>query len=249
MTTSTNQKLFREAIFLSTWSGSTAFRWDSENVRIRLSTTSWSKVYCYSNLVIMISYEIFLIYRLLESLLIPTTGRTLSEIINLGFFICIYAIPPNLCYCSRKHSADIPMFVNGYLEYFENFKQSYMLPSQYKKKNGCETVLRIFFSTAYLTTAQNIIIFVIAPHRFYMLTSLIWDSKEVIPIVMRQLSRFYDISKKLLNSWNGMSSRMFLKSCRPLRVQVSDYYYVQKTTILVLMGVIINATITLLLSS
>ncbi|CAG7717449.1 unnamed protein product [Allacma fusca] len=375
MITRTTEKLFREAIFLSKWSGSTAFRWDSENHRIRLSTTPWSKFYSNFNFVLILAFEIFLIYRLIESIAIPTAGRPLSEIVTLCYFICIYAIPTTLYHCTTKHSTDIPLFVNGFLEYFENFKESYMIPSQYRKKNGCETVLRIFFNTAYLITLQNVIVFAIAPHRFFMLTSLIWDSKDAIPFIMkvvflavhlqiwmsawshallyttviysyiyptlwilkelnrrtrnpgtfdvlrsqvgfsntyrgiqilqnmfnycfqheyfsyqkilvsavavfgfygavrihgsravlmtmigvmfslhlsvmfRQLGKFYDISTEILNSWKGSSSKKILKSCRPLRVQISDYYCVQKTTILVLMGVIINAAITLLLSS
>ncbi|CAG7728005.1 unnamed protein product [Allacma fusca] len=347
MITHTTGNLFREAIFLSKWSGSTEFRWDSKKHRIRLSTASWSKVYRNFNFAQMIAFETFLIYRLIESVAIPTAIRPLSDVINLCYFIGIYAIPTSLHYCTTRHSADIALFVNGFLEYFQKFKESYILPSQYKKKNGCETVLRIFFSTAYLTTLQNVIIFVVSPHRYFMLTSLIWDSKDMIPVLLklvflavhvqiwftqnrnpgtydvlrnpvefsneyrsieimqnffnycfqydylpyhkllmssiavfafygairihgtralimaiiniiiclhlsvifRQLGKLHDSSTKMLNSWKGISSRMVLKSCRPLRVQVSDHYYVQKTTILVLMGVIINAAITLLLSS
>ena len=64
------------------------------------------------------------------------------------------------------------------------------------------------------------------------------------------LARLRTVSQGLLVSWQGRDRymRRFLRSCRPLSVQLGDYYYVSRTTVLVLFGVIVNATITILLA-
>ena len=64
------------------------------------------------------------------------------------------------------------------------------------------------------------------------------------------LARCNTASQRLLESWKGRDKymRKFLRSCRPLSVHLANYYSVSQTTVLVLYGVIVNATITLLLT-
>ncbi|CAG7824518.1 unnamed protein product [Allacma fusca] len=70
-------------------------------------------------------------------------------------------------------------------------------------------------------------------------------------IIFRKLGEFYEVSSAVLESWKGQGklTSKVLNASRPIRVNLADYYYVQKSTILVLYGVIVNAAITLLLGS
>ena len=63
--------------------------------------------------------------------------------------------------------------------------------------------------------------------------------------------KLYSTSHEVLGSWNcggkGLVKK-FIRSCRPLSLHVGYFYEVRKTTVLVLFGVIINSTITLLVA-
>ena len=64
------------------------------------------------------------------------------------------------------------------------------------------------------------------------------------------LANLHTASQRLLESRKGGDRymRKVTRSCRPLSVYLGGYYYVSHTTVLVLCGVIVNATITLLLT-
>ena len=64
------------------------------------------------------------------------------------------------------------------------------------------------------------------------------------------LANLHTASQRLLESRKGGDRymRKFTRSCRPLSVYLGAYCYVGHTTVLVLYGVIVNATITLLLT-
>ena len=64
------------------------------------------------------------------------------------------------------------------------------------------------------------------------------------------LSKLHTASQRLLHGWKTGDRyvRKFTRSCRPLSVYVGGYYYISQTTVLVLYGIIVNVTITLLLA-
>ena len=64
------------------------------------------------------------------------------------------------------------------------------------------------------------------------------------------LANLHTASQRLLDSRKGRDRymRKFIRSCKPLSVYLGGYYYVSHTTVLVLYGVIVNATITILLT-
>ena len=64
------------------------------------------------------------------------------------------------------------------------------------------------------------------------------------------LASLHTASQRLLDSRKGADIyvRKFTHSCRPLSVYLGGYCFVEHTTVLVLFGVMVNATITLLLT-
>ncbi|CAG7817439.1 unnamed protein product [Allacma fusca] len=80
---------------------------------------------------------------------------------------------------------------------------------------------------------------------FAAFTSLLYLS-----ILFRRLGRFFEVSSEVLHSWQGQTHymRAFLRSCKPLSVNIGNYYIAKKTTVLCMWGIIINMTINLLLS-
>ena len=63
--------------------------------------------------------------------------------------------------------------------------------------------------------------------------------------------KLYSTSNEVLGSWNYRGKgpvKKFIRSCRPLSLRVGYFYVVRRTTVLVLFGVIINSTITLLVA-
>lgn len=72
-----------------------------------------------------------------------------------------------------------------------------------------------------------------------------------LSMIFRRLGKLYMTSHEVLHLWRGEKGRYirrFIKSSQPIRVEIGNYYYVTKTTVIVIYYTVFNFTTNMLLS-
>ena len=72
-------------------------------------------------------------------------------------------------------------------------------------------------------------------------------------VTFKILSQFFDLSRECLHAWKRSTQdgcfKRSLKSCQPLKMQIGSFYYVDRGMVLTLFSIIVDSTVSLLLSS
>ena len=79
------------------------------------------------------------------------------------------------------------------------------------------------------------------------------EMTALIVIIYSKLASLYEVSEDVLRGWKRGKSfsiwfRRFLKSTRPLKVQLGSYFYADKALVLTSLGIIADNSVTLLVS-
>ena len=86
--------------------------------------------------------------------------------------------------------------------------------------------------------------------RAVLMTFVACTGLAYLSILFRRLGKFYELSVDLRKSWKGQDklTERFILSSPPLQINIGNYYYVCKTTVVNLGGIIINSAINMLVT-
>ena len=142
----------------------------------------------------------------------------------------------------------------------ENLRSSGTFPSVYRTMQVQHAVFHRCFRDIFLTSNKVIFVGVAVLGMYGMIKipgprgismgAIAGVVLLYFKTVYSTLANLHTASQRLLDSRKGGDRymRKFTRSCRPLNVYLGSYYYIRHTTVLVVYGVIVNATITLLLT-
>ncbi|CAG7815154.1 unnamed protein product [Allacma fusca] len=175
-------KILRRSVTFGKWCRSTLLEWDRESSRVKVKSSPLSQSHFWLNVTLHIAYEGFLLYRLAEAIFFPPPGTKLADTINLCYNIGCYALPIALQWSYFSYRVELPAFINGYISFYEEFKETFIIPAHQEDADGCERLLNSYCQTAVVVTCQTFLIFLTDPKRNYFLTSLFTDEKGYVPI-------------------------------------------------------------------